>query len=103
MSSYAVIDPANGETVEEVLRLAGSLEDASEHPIARDVSSGLTVKSAITNPTTPVARPETAINTAGPSALWATTLKIPWVATARPTSTAITTACRKTLPPNRLR
>src|SRR5215208_1477960 len=72
--------------------------ETSEHPIAHDVSSGLTVKSVITNPTTPVARAEMAINTAGPSALWATALKFAWVATARPTSTAITTACRKTLP-----
>ncbi len=31
---------ADGNTVEEVLRLAGSLEDASEHPVAAAIASG---------------------------------------------------------------
>jgi P-type Cu+ transporter len=33
------VAPANGATREEVLRLAGALEDASEHPIARAVAT----------------------------------------------------------------
>ena len=38
----ALVDvvPAAGSAVEEVLRLAGSLEDASEHPIAKAIASG---------------------------------------------------------------
>ncbi len=38
----ALVDvvPAAGSDVEEVLRLAGSLEDASEHPIAKAIASG---------------------------------------------------------------
>ncbi len=32
--------PADGTTVEDVLRLAGSLEDASEHPIAAAIAAG---------------------------------------------------------------
>src|SRR5690606_18940188 len=32
--------PTAGTTVEEALRLAGSLEDASEHPIARAIADG---------------------------------------------------------------
>ena len=32
--------PAAGETADDVLRLAGAVEDASEHPIARAVASG---------------------------------------------------------------
>ncbi len=32
--------PAEGENVEEILRLAGALEDASEHPIARAIATG---------------------------------------------------------------
>ena len=38
----ALVDvvPAAGSNVDEVLRLAGSLEDASEHPIAKAIASG---------------------------------------------------------------
>jgi hypothetical protein len=43
------------------------------------------------------------MNAAGPSALWGAALMLVWVATDKPTSTAITTAYRKTLPPNSLR
>ena len=32
--------PADGESAEQVLRLAGALEDASEHPIARAIADG---------------------------------------------------------------
>jgi Cu+-exporting ATPase len=32
--------PANGEAVEDVLRLAGAVEHASEHPIARAIATG---------------------------------------------------------------
>src|SRR5918995_3210769 len=72
--------------------------EASEYISARDVSSGLAVKSVITSPTAPVARPEMVMNAAGPSALWAAALKFVWVATDKPTSTAITTAYRKRYP-----
>ncbi|MFI2563521.1 heavy metal translocating P-type ATPase [Paenarthrobacter sp. NPDC018779] len=34
--------PANGNSLEDVLRLAGALEDASEHPIAQAVAKGAT-------------------------------------------------------------
>lgn len=36
--SLAEVVPANGEDAAEVLRLAGALEDASEHPVARAVA-----------------------------------------------------------------
>ena len=36
--AVAAVHPADGESVEEVLRIAGGLEDASEHPIARAVA-----------------------------------------------------------------
>ncbi len=36
--SVASVHPAAGETTEEVLRVAGALEDASEHPIAQAVA-----------------------------------------------------------------
>jgi len=37
--SVATVVPAEDESLDEVLRLAGALEDASEHPIARAVAS----------------------------------------------------------------
>jgi Cu+-exporting ATPase len=40
MSLVDVVTTGTATTVAEVLRLAGSLEDASEHPIARAVASG---------------------------------------------------------------
>ncbi len=36
--------PAEGEDAEQVLRLAGALEDASEHPIAQAIAKGATVR-----------------------------------------------------------
>jgi Cu+-exporting ATPase len=39
MALVAVV-PADGEDADEVLRLVGALEDASEHPIARAIASG---------------------------------------------------------------
>ncbi len=41
---------ADGTTVEDVLRLAGSLEDASEHPIAAAIAAGARQRGAVLSP-----------------------------------------------------
>jgi Cu+-exporting ATPase len=41
---------ADGTTVEDVLRLAGSLEDASEHPIAAAIATGARQRGAVLSP-----------------------------------------------------
>ncbi|HSP27110.1 MAG TPA: heavy metal translocating P-type ATPase [Ilumatobacteraceae bacterium] len=41
---------ADGATVEDVLRLAGSLEDASEHPIAAAIAAGARQRGAVLSP-----------------------------------------------------
>ena len=42
--------PADGTTVEDLLRLAGSLEDASEHPIAAAIAAGARERGAVIAP-----------------------------------------------------
>jgi P-type Cu+ transporter len=41
---------ADGTTIEDVLRLAGSLEDASEHPIAAAIAAGARQRGAVLSP-----------------------------------------------------
>ncbi|AUG80705.1 Copper-transporting P-type ATPase [Kitasatospora sp. MMS16-BH015] len=42
--TLAEVVPADGEHAEQILRLAGALEDASEHPIAQAIAKGATQK-----------------------------------------------------------